>query len=92
MWTSGAMDDVMTTSIHFFVKGYALFVDQYSLFVDLYPLFVEQYPLFLEQLNSPYCSSDLMHELLSFSTFLADIILYLLTSCPILIVEIFIVQ
>jgi hypothetical protein len=53
MWTSGAMDDVMTTSIHFFVKGYALFVDQYPLFVDLYPLFVEQYPLFLEQLNSP---------------------------------------
>jgi hypothetical protein len=45
MWTSGAMDDVMTTSIHFFVKGYALFVDQY-------PLFVEQYPLFLKQLNS----------------------------------------
>ena len=39
------MDDVMTTSIHFFVKGYALFVDQY-------PLFVEQYPLFLKQLNS----------------------------------------
>ena len=38
MWTSGAMDDVMTTSIHFFVKGYALFVDQY--------------PLFLKQLNS----------------------------------------
>jgi hypothetical protein len=47
MWTSGAMDDVMTTSIHFFVKGYALFVDQYPLFLDLYPLF-------LEQLNSPY--------------------------------------
>jgi hypothetical protein len=54
MLTSDVMDDVMTTSIHFFVKGYALFVDQYPLFVDLYPLFVEQYPLFLEQLNSPY--------------------------------------
>ena len=52
MWTSGAMDDVMITSIHFFVKGYALFVDQYPMFVDLCPMFIEQYPLFLKQLNS----------------------------------------
>ena len=46
------MDDVMITSIHFFVKGYALFVDQYPMFVDLCPMFIEQYPLFLKQLNA----------------------------------------